>query len=133
MKGYEYGACEYIPKPFLFEELWLRLDHALKEHGEADVFKLDSKYTFDFKAQIIKISDEDNIDLTIKEALFLKRIIERSPQPMRRSEVLDEVWGEGKYPTERTVDNLVVRLRQKLGDLGKRVESIRAVGYRWRD
>ena len=50
---------------------------------------------------------------------------------MRRSEVLDKVWGDGKYPTERTVDNLVVRLRQKLGSLGKRIESIRAVGYRW--
>ena len=131
LKGYEHGACEYIPKPFLFEELWLRLDHALKEHGEFDVFKLTTDWIFDFKAQRIKTPLNEIIDLTLKEALFLKHILERSPQPMRRSEVLDKVWGDGKYPTERTVDNLVVRLRQKLGSLGKRIESIRAVGYRW--
>ena len=133
LRGYEYGACEYIPKPFLFEELWLRLDHALKEHGEMEIVQLASGWSFNFKAQLVESFEGKNINLTRKEALFLKYIIEKSPQPMRRSEVLDKVWGKGKYPTERTVDNLVVRLRQKLDPLGKRVESIRAVGYRWRD
>jgi len=133
LKGYEYGACEYIPKPFLFEELWLRLDHALSEHSETHLFKLSEEWEFDAKAQRLVSSSGESCDLNVKESLFLKHILDRSPEPMRRSEVLDKVWGEGKYPTERTVDNLVVRLRQKLGILGKRVESIRAVGYRWSD
>ncbi len=139
LKGYEFGACEYIPKPFLFEELWIRLDHALSEHGEPDVFRLAKDLVFDFKAQQLNFEETTDknsdffgaVKLSLKESLFLKQIIEESPKAVRRSEVLDKVWGNGKYPTERTVDNLVLKLRQKLGASGSRVESIRGVGYKW--
>jgi DNA-binding response OmpR family regulator len=136
LKGYEFGACEYIPKPFLFEELWIRLDHALSEHGEPDIFRLAKDLVFDFKAQQLNYDESsdkklETVKLSLKESLFLKQIIEESPKAVRRSEVLDKVWGDGKYPTERTVDNLVLKLRQKLGASGQRVESIRGVGYKW--
>lgn len=135
LKGYEYGACEYIPKPFLFEELWLRLDHALEEHGEPETLQLSKDVSFNVLEMMVYGLDETakdkGVELTKKEALFLKKIFEKRPKPFERSEILDVVWSKDSFPTERTVDNLVVKLRQKLMHLGACIKSVRGVGYKW--
>ena len=131
LKGYEYGACEYIPKPFLFEELWLRLDHALEEHGDPDSLSLTDNVSFNVSEMMIYGLNENGVVLTKKECLFLKKIFEKKPKPFERSEILDVVWSKDSFPTERTVDNLVVKLRQKLMHLGTNIKSVRGVGYKW--
>lgn len=131
LKGYEYGACEYIPKPFLFEELWLRLDHALEEHGDPETLKLSDDVSFNVSEMVVYGLNENGVILTKKESLFLKKIFEKKPKPFERSEILDVVWSKDSFPTERTVDNLVVKLRQKLMHLGANIKSVRGVGYKW--
>lgn len=130
LKGYELGAVEYIPKPFLFQELWIRLKHVLNDHvipNEIDLGSLKVKvdsYSFCW--------DDGEVNfLSEKEFKVFLCLYNKSPQVVRRSDLLDEVWGGDAYPTERTVDNVVLRLRQLLKSHGKKVRSVRGVGYQW--
>jgi DNA-binding response OmpR family regulator len=63
---------------------------------------------------------------------ILKYLIEASPRVISRDEMLDKVWGEDKFPTHRTIDNSILRLRQMIGDSeNKYIRSARGVGYQW--
>ena len=62
----------------------------------------------------------------------LAMLVEAAPKALSRSEILDRVWGEQEFPTQRTVDNAIVRLRQALGDIeGQLIRSVRGIGYQW--
>ena len=64
--------------------------------------------------------------------MLLKLLIDASPRAVERSLILDRVWGEERFPTPRTVDNAIVRLRQALQDEGGQlIRSVRGVGYQW--
>ncbi len=59
-------------------------------------------------------------------------LVEAAPRAVGRSEILDRVWGLQEFPTQRTVDNAIVRLRQALGDEdGRIIRSVRGIGYQW--
>ena len=59
-------------------------------------------------------------------------LVEEAPRAVGRSEILDRVWGMQEFPTQRTVDNAIVRLRQALGDdEGSVIRSVRGIGYQW--
>ena len=65
-------------------------------------------------------------------AACLQLLIDAAPRVVSRSEILDRVWGEDRFPTQRAIDNAVVRLRQALGDDdGQLIRSVRGVGYQW--
>ncbi len=130
LKGYELGAVEYIPKPFLFAELWIRLQHVLTDHVQEDSIDL-GDLEIDFKAYTFKWKNAETLFLSEKEFGVFHCLYKRSPQGVRRSEILDEVWGEGQFPTERTVDNIILKLRSSLKEYGTHIKSIRGVGYSW--
>lgn len=131
LRGYELGAEEYVPKPFHLKELLLRVQHVLENHARSQVFKFGG-VTIDFAAMVVDKGGRRE-PLNLKEAQVLKMLIERSPQVLSRDEILNKAWGEGEFPTNRTVDNVIVRLRQILGeDLGEAIRSVRGVGYQWR-
>jgi len=129
LKGYELGAEEYIPKPFHLRELLLRVKHVLENHMPTRVLQLgDLRVDFDSYTFERKGAKEN---LATKDLQFLRRLVEMSPRVYSRDEALNELWGEDKFPSTRTVDNCVLRLRAALGQHGDKIESVRGVGYRW--
>lgn len=131
LKGFELGAQEYIPKPFFLKELLLRVSHVLELHPATDSIELpDLTVSFDemcVKHKSGKIEYPASTDLKVLKLLYAK-----SPQVVSRDEIFDEVWGKDKTPNLRTVDNIIVRLRQLLGsDSEVRLRNVRGIGYQW--
>lgn len=129
LMGYEIGAEEYIPKPFHLKELILRVGHVLENHS----FNLHKFGDLELDLMALEVRHKDRVEsLSFKEAALLKLLIERSPVPVSRDEILNNIWGEEEFPSNRTVDNIIVRIRQALGEvLGARIESVRGIGYKW--
>jgi DNA-binding response OmpR family regulator len=141
LEGYEIGAEEYIPKPFHLKELLLRVRHVLEEHsGEPETgaavsgprrFRVLDR-TIDLDAMSIESADGKREFLAARDARLLEFLISASPKVVSRDEILNAVWGEENYPSTRTVDNSMVRLRQAIGDRdGTTIRSVRGVGYQW--
>lgn len=130
LRGYELGADEYIPKPFHLRELLIRVSHVLKNHVAPKVLEVGDvrvdfdSYTFERGGQLENVPSKD--------LQLLKLLVDESPKVISRDEALNLLWGEDKYPSTRTVDNSILRLRAALGDAGARIESVRGVGYRWK-
>lgn len=130
LKGYEIGAEEYIPKPFHLKELLLRVRHVLENHSFTPVIEMNGvKVDID---RMIVMKGKEVEKLNLKEATLLKLLIARTPKAVSRDEILDLIWGEDDFPSNRTIDNIILRLRQALGpSLGDCIESVRGLGYRW--
>ena len=130
LEGYELGAEEYIPKPFHLRELLLRVKHVLENHAPAQVLML-GDVTVNFDSYTLTRGGKAETVAT-KDLQFLKLLVEQSPKVVSRDEALNLLWGEDKFPTPRTVDNSVLRLRAVLGpEVSQAIESVRGVGYRW--
>jgi DNA-binding response OmpR family regulator len=70
--------------------------------------------------------------MQVRDCRVLRLLIDAAPRVVSRSEILDRVWGEDRFPTQRAIDNAVVRLRHALGDQdGRLIRSVRGVGYQW--
>lgn len=130
LKGYELGAEEYIPKPFLYKELELRINHVLENHSKNLIYEFDD-LVIDFESMTIKWKNGEIIFPQTKDLLILKLLIQKSPQVISRDEILNHVWGMDDFPSERTVDNSIVRLRQSLKDHQGYLKSVRGMGYQW--
>ena len=136
--GLELGADDYITKPFVFRELLLRLQNSLRRAsylqqpvgaargavriGEADV---------DFGRFTATVAGSVH-PVTHKECAVLKRLVERAGTAVSRDEILDRAWSADEFPTSRTVDNFIMRLRrlvEKDPANPRTLRSIRGVGY----
>lgn len=137
LEGYEIGAEEYIPKPFHLKELLLRVKHVLEEHGEEPATAIKRKFrclgrTIDLDAMAIETADGKREFLAARDHRLLEFLVAAAPRVVSRDEILNEIWGEEKFPSSRTVDNAMVRLRQAIGDRdGAVIRSVRSVGYQW--
>jgi DNA-binding response OmpR family regulator len=130
LRGYELGAEEFIPKPFHLRELLLRVKHVLENHAPSSVLQVGDlkvdfdSYTFERAGQKVQVATKD--------LQLFKCLVNHSPKVLSRDEALNLVWGEDKFPTTRTVDNAIMRLRDSLGEsFSACIESVRGVGYRW--
>lgn len=131
LRGYELGAEEYIPKPFHLKEFLLRIGHVLKTHTPIQVLKV-ADVSIDLTAMCIETADGKKELLPQKDFLVLKKLITHSPKVLSRDEILDQVWGEESFPSTRSVDNAILRLRQNLGHQASSwIRSVRGVGYQW--
>ncbi len=135
LEGYELGAEEYIPKPFHLKELLLRVKHVLETHSSPELLNLGDRVIF---WDALEVRDGSTSHAAILERLqprdahLLRLLVARSPAVVSRDEILDKIWGEENFPSSRTVDNAIVRLRQNLGDVhAARIRSVRGVGYQW--
>lgn len=130
LHGYELGAEEFIPKPFHLRELLLRVKHVLTNHAPANRLEI-ADVRVDFESFTFSRAGKTEV-VASKDLLFLKLLVQSSPKVVSRDEALNELRGEDKFPSNRTVDNAVLRLRTALGDkVSVCLESVRGVGYRW--
>lgn len=131
--GLEVGSDDYIIKPFLPRELVIRVSKQLKRvygSNKTQKFKktLNGIYTIDSsKREIIK--NNNPIDITSKEFDFVKVITSSSGKVYSREELLNSVWGNDYFGTDRVVDDLVRRIRKKMPKL--KIETVYGFGYRW--
>ncbi len=131
LAGYELGAEEFIPKPFHLRELLLRVRHVLKEHAVPEVISLDG-VTVDLSAGSVQREGQERVFLSERDVRLLRLMVKRAPQVVSRDEILNLWVGESHFPTTRTVDNAIVRIRQALGDeSGEFIRSVRGAGYQW--
>ena len=137
--GYTLGASEFIPKPFHLKELLIRVRHVLKEHeifresnsDFAKFLKLPN-LEIDFESFTVRRTDGSIDYPSVSDLKLLKCLIEASPKPVSRDELMTQIWGQEKNPSLRTVDNSVVRLRNLLGtQFEGALRSVRGVGYQW--
>jgi two-component system, OmpR family, phosphate regulon response regulator PhoB len=131
LEGFEIGAEEFIPKPFHLRELLLRVKHVLDNHAVHQQLECNGR-RIELDTRSIVQPDGQREYLPTREFQLLKLLLVAAPRVVSRDEILDALWGEDKFPNTRTIDNLIVRLRQALGDVeGTLIRSVRGVGYQF--
>ncbi len=134
--GFEVGADDYITKPFSPRELVLRVKAILKRSISSSIKKEDilkkNLLEVDFSKHRVWVSKQE-ITLTATEFKLLEYLLKSQGRVLTRDLLLDKVWGYDASVTTRTVDTHVKRLREKLGEAGELVETVRGVGYRLKD
>jgi two-component system phosphate regulon response regulator PhoB len=133
--GFEVGADDYVVKPYSVRELLLRvralLRRAQKSEAEPEMIRF-GRLRVDREAHRAWV-DEAEIALTALEFRLLYAFMSRRGRVQTRDALLSDVWGIEADVTTRTVDTHVKRLREKLGGAADYVETLRGVGYRFRD
>jgi DNA-binding response OmpR family regulator len=131
LEGFELGAEEFIPKPFHLKEMLIRVRHVLENHAKKTSLKVGSR-TIDFQRMAIIDSSGAADYLPARDFQLLEFLIQASPRVVSRDEILEALWGSEKFPSNRTIDNVIVRLRSLLGEEGNQcIRSVRGVGYQW--
>ena len=134
--GFEVGADDYVVKPYSIRELVLRI-RAILRRAQNSTAEEEPQISFgnlriDTAAHRVWVGETETI-LTALEFKLLTTLLTRRGRVQTREQLLDDVWGIQAEITTRTVDTHVKRLRQKLGSAGSYVETLRGVGYRFRD
>lgn len=133
--GFEVGADDYVTKPFSVRELMLRVRAILRRLSAPpeDPTRLQNgDLEIDPASHRVWVRGEE-VRLTALEFRLLSTLLSRAGRVQTRDALLSDVWGMHAGLTTRTVDTHVTRLRKKLGDVGNYIETLRGVGYRFRD
>ena len=133
--GLELGADDYLAKPFSMPELMARIKALLRRtYTQEDVDTIQfANVVVDFRAYKAE-RDAQAIELSAREYRLLKYLVLKRGKVVTRDELLDQVWGYNSYPTTRTVDNHIARLRQKIEsnlDEPKHILTVHGVGYKF--
>ena len=132
--GFEVGADDYVTKPFSPRELVLRVRAILRRRAGKD-----DGTSSDLRRGELRIDTErrrcfvrgDEVELTAKEFDLLVSLVQGRGRVLSRDQLLDRVWGSEIIVGTRTIDTHLKRLREKLGEAGSMVETVRGVGYRF--
>lgn len=135
LEGLDMGAEDYITKPFDLRELTLRLERAVKIHGLLDNYSDEitmGSLKVKFKSYEAIDSNGNTVPLGQKECAILELLYSKKNEVVSRDLIIDKIWGEDAFPTNRTVDNYIVKLRKwietdKTGNVS--IKSVRGVGY----
>ena len=131
--GFELGADDYVTKPFSVRELILRVKVLLKKRtddGANEQILEFGPILMNLLAHEVSI-DGKIVNLTALEFKLLKHLLKRKGRVQTRDQLLGDVWGYSSEVTTRTVDTHIKRLREKLGEPGDLIQTIRGVGYRF--
>lgn len=126
--GLELGGDDYIAKPYSPRELVLRVNAIIKRVYKVNnnIYEYD-KYKIDLDKRMI-LDDKEIIPLTTKEFDLLALLLKNKGTAFSRNQILDSVWGNEYFGSDRVVDDLLRRLRQKMPEI--KVETIYGYGYR---
>ena len=131
--GFELGADDYVTKPFSPRELVLRVRAVLRRRNasanESDLL-VHGALQLDAARHRCFIGDAE-VELTAKEFELLSQLMRQPGRVMTRDGLLERVWGADITVTTRTIDTHVKRLREKLGETGDLIETVRGIGYRF--
>ena len=129
IKGLDDGADDYIKKPFSIMELISRVKAMLRRTSSEDVKQLRlDELCLDHERHTVWLGDK-NIELTFKEYELLRLLMKNVGVVMTRENIMIHVWGTDFEGESRTVDMHIKTLRQKLGEMGTRIKTVRNVGY----
>lgn len=134
--GFELGGDDYLGKPFQVKELLVRVRAILRREAwyrnrASGVRQVFGEHWVDFE-NFCGEGPRGSFQLGVKECMILKLLVERAGQVVSRAEILDRVWGDEVFPTTRTVDNFIVRIRRAMETdphHPRWVHTIRSVGY----
>ena len=131
LKGFEYGADEYISKPFSPKILVARVEAILRRSGmnQDDVIDIGG-IIIDKSAHSVKI-DGKEIELSFKEYELLVYFIENKGIALSREKILNNVWNYDYFGDARTIDTHVKKLRAKMGDKGDYIKTVWGMGYKF--
>ncbi len=136
VKGLRLGADDYLTKPFSLLELFARIEAILrrvkKEKVEIEKYQFED-IVVDFIHLEVKKRGEQ-IKLSPKEFFILKFLIEHKGEVIRRETLLREIWGYDVFPSTRTVDNFIARLRKKIEkdpEKPKHILTVHGIGYKF--
>ena len=131
IQGLDTGADDYLVKPFGVMEMVSRIKAVLRRCTPEEVTDVISiaEITLNDKEHTVSVNGE-NVALTFKEFEILKMFMSNPDVAFSREKLLSEVWGIDYLGESRTVDMHIKTLRQKLGESGKRIETVIGVGYR---
>ena len=138
--GLKKGADDYLTKPFNLEELLLRVHKLIEKNARLqDKDTIGDTYSFgnntvDFKAQEATTKSGETVQLSKKETMLLKLLIENKNEVVPREKILQTVWGYNVYPTTRTIDNFILNFRKYFEEDSrnpKYFHSVRGVGYKY--
>ena len=129
IKGLDDGADDYIKKPFSIMELISRVKALLRRTAAEDKKLLQlGELRIDHERHAV-YADENLIELTFKEYELLRLLVSNTGVVMSRENIMIHVWGTDFEGESRTVDMHIKTLRQKLGESGGRIRTVRNVGY----
>lgn len=129
IQGLDAGADDYLVKPFGMMEMVSRVKAVLRRCRTQTHTLTAGGITLDIDAHTVD-ADGKRIELTFKEFEILRLFLSRPGMVFTRDMLFSEVWGSNYVGETRTVDMHVKTLRQKLGECGKMIETVRGVGYR---
>jgi two-component system alkaline phosphatase synthesis response regulator PhoP len=136
--GLELGADDYVTKPFSIREVLARV-RAILRRTEGKKKRLERYHFFDIDLDFetyVATKAGNPLDLSPREFELLRYLIERKGETVTRDRLLEDVWGYESYPSTRTVDTHIAKLRAKIGDSGsepKYILTIHGAGYKFVD
>jgi two-component system alkaline phosphatase synthesis response regulator PhoP len=139
VRGLELGAEDYIVKPFHLKELLLRVRNGLRRaQSLREAQAAEPRDGVEIGRARVRFSrfeatnESGTHPLTHKECALLKLLVDRRGEVVSRDQILEEIWAEGEFPTTRTVDNFILKLRKIVetnADAPQVIRSIRGIGY----
>jgi two-component system alkaline phosphatase synthesis response regulator PhoP len=136
VQSFEIGAEDYITKPFALKELIIRLDRIMRTQDFLNLWPDEITHgplKIWFKRFEVEDANKTLIPLSQKECAILELLYKRKNDAVTRDEIIEKIWGDDKFPSNRTVDNYIVKLRRWCEtDKNNSIEiqSIRSIGYK---
>jgi len=130
--GLEFGADDYITKPFSTRELVARIKAVLRRSRPVisqEIMEIDKTLKINFSKHEVLVKKE-KINLTLKEFNILTLLAQKQGWVYSREQILDAVWGNDDFVYERTVDVHIKHLREKLKESAHLIKNVRGLGYK---
>ncbi len=133
LRGFEFGADEYITKPFSLPILKARIDNIFRRKNTKSTDIVFGNLILNLKSMTAYLSG-DNLNLSKQEFSVLEILLENKGANVIRKRIIDSVWGYDLYEVnDNTLTVTIKRLRYKLGNYGKYIKTVRGIGYMWKD